>query len=63
MVGSLQNGCLIHIDIIDDKLWIERDSTEDGSALDLEAAGIPKERIVLGFKPLEVRPYTGYAVA
>lgn len=43
-------------------MWIQRDGTEDGIALDLENAGIPKDHIVLGFKPPEVRPMTGYAV-
>ena len=58
-----EHGCTIHIEIIDDKVWIQRDGTEDGIALDLEIAGIPKDHIVLGFKPPEVRPLTGYAVA
>ena len=58
-----EHGCTIHIDIIEDKVWIQRDGTEDGIALDLENAGIPKENIVLGFKPPEVRPLTGYGVA
>jgi XisI protein len=58
-----EHGCTVHIDIIGDKVWIHRDGTEEGMALDLENAGIPKDRIVLGFKPLEVRPLTGYAVA
>ncbi len=58
-----EHGCTVHIDIIGDKIWIQRDGTEDGMALDLENAGIPKNHIVLGFKPPEVRPLTGYAVA
>ncbi|MGB3240853.1 MAG: XisI protein [Geitlerinemataceae cyanobacterium] len=58
-----EHGCTIHIDIIGDKVWIQRDGTEEGIALDLENAGIPKDRIVLGFKPPEVRPMTGYGVA
>lgn len=57
-----EHGCTIHIDLVGDKIWIQRDGTEAGIALDLENAGIPKEHIVLGFKPLEVRPMTGYAV-
>lgn len=57
------HGCLVHIDIIDGKIWIQRDGTEEGVAADLERAGIPKEHIVLGFRPPELRPYTGYAVA
>ena len=58
-----EHGCTVRIDLIGDKVWIQRDGTEDGIALDLEQAGIPKEHIVLGFKPPEVRPMTGYAVA
>jgi hypothetical protein len=57
------HGCLIHIDLIDGKCWIQRDGTETGVAHDLEAAGITKDRIVLAFKSLKVRPHTGYAVA
>lgn len=57
------HGCLIHLDIIGDKVWIQRDGTEDGIALELEAAGIPKDHIVLAFHHMKVRPHTGYAVA
>lgn len=57
------HGCLIHLDIIDGKVWIQRDGTEYGIALELEAAGIPKNHIVLGFHSADVRPYTEYAVA
>ena len=56
------HGCLVHVDIIGNKLWIQRDGTEDGTALDLEAAGIPKDRIVLGFRSPEVRKHSGYAM-
>ncbi|MBG1270002.1 XisI protein [Nostoc sp. WHI] len=57
------HGCLVHIDLIDGKIWIQRDGTEEGIAADLERAGIPKEHIVLGFRPPELRRYTGYGVA
>jgi XisI protein len=57
------HGCLIHIDIIDGKVWVQRDETEDGIARELVAAGIPKSAIVLGFKPADMRPYTDYAIA
>jgi hypothetical protein len=56
-------GTLLHIDIIDSKLWIQHDGTEEGIAMELVAAGIPKERIVLGFKPPEQRKHTEFAVA
>ena len=53
---------LIHIDIIEDKVWIQQDSTEDGIALELVAAGIPKDQIVLGFRAEKVRLHTEFAV-
>jgi len=57
------HGCLIHIDIANGKVWIQRDGTEHGIAKDLERAGIPKQDIVLGFHPADVRKHTEYAVA
>ncbi|MGI2903391.1 XisI protein [Tolypothrix sp. VBCCA 56010] len=56
------HGCLIHIDIIDGKVWIQRDGTEYGIANELVDAGIPKEHIVLGFHEPNVRQHTGFAV-
>ena len=55
-------GTFIHLDLIDDKVWIQHDGTEDGVAYELEAAGIPKQQIVLAFKSLERRQLTEYAV-
>ncbi|MGB3311250.1 MAG: XisI protein [Nodosilinea sp.] len=57
------HGCLIHLDIIDGKIWVQRDETEDGITYELVDAGIPKDHIVLGFHPASVRPHTGYAIA
>ena len=56
------HGCIGHLEIIGDKIWIHQDGTEDGIAPDLVTAGIPKNRIVLAFHPPEVRPHTEYAV-
>ncbi|MBZ8181812.1 XisI protein [Oscillatoria salina] len=56
------HGCLVHIEILHEKIWIHRDGTEDGIANDLVAAGIPKNQIVLGFHPPEIRPHTEFAV-
>lgn len=53
---------LIHVDIIEGKLWIQQDSTEEGVAEDLIATGVPKDRIVLGFKLLEQRQSTELAI-
>ena len=61
--GRRIHGCLIDLEIINGKIWVQRDVTEYGIACELIEAGIPKERIVLGFKEPKVRPYTGFAVA
>lgn len=55
-------GMIIHIDIIDGKIWIQHDGTERGVAADLEELGVPKKHIVLGFHAPIKRPYTEYAV-
>lgn len=52
---------VIHIDIRDGKLWIQHDATEDGVATDLIAAGVPKDRIVLAFYPIEARRHSEFA--
>jgi hypothetical protein len=57
------HGCLIHIDVIQDKIWIQRDGTEAGIADELLAKGIPKDHIVIGYKEPEIRKYTDFAVA
>ena len=53
----------LHIDIINNKIWIQYDDTEEGIATDLLEAGVPAQDIVLGFRPAELRPYTEFAVA
>ncbi len=57
------HGCLIHVDIINGKIWIQRDGTERGIGNELVEAGVPKERIVLGFRSAEMREHTEFAVA
>ncbi len=57
------HGCLIHIEIRNGKVWIQRDGTEDGVATELVEAGIAKSDIVLGFHEPSVRPHTGFAIA
>lgn len=57
------HGAIIHIDIIDGKVWIQYDGTSPGVADDLVEAGIPPDAIVLGFRPQNVRKYSGFAIA
>jgi hypothetical protein len=57
------HGTIVHIDIINGKIWVQRDSTNVGIVRELEEAGVPKDQIVLGFHQPHVRPLTDYAVA
>jgi hypothetical protein len=69
-VGAVQEGeghqhvhsTLIHVEVIDGKLWIQHDQTEQGVAPELVAAGVRRDRIVLGFKSPARRAITEYAV-
>jgi len=56
------HGCLIHVDIVNGKIWIQRDGTEHGIAQELLEAGIPKDQIVLAFRSPEMRQYSDFAV-
>ena len=47
------HNCLIHLEIINEKILVQCDNTEDG---------ITKEDIVLGFHEPKIRQYTGFAV-
>ena len=56
------HGSIIHIHIRDGKVWIEHNGTDARIGEELVAAGIPRNDIVLGFQPAEVRPLTSYGV-
>jgi hypothetical protein len=57
------HGSVLHIDIRNGKIWIQHDGTPDGIAEELVKAGVPRDHIVLAFKPPEIRPYTDFAAA
>ena len=57
------HGCLIHVEIADGKLLIQRDGTEYGIARELTDAGVPREQIVLAFRPTEDHQDSPFAVA
>lgn len=54
---------LFHIEIIDDKVWIQEDKMEYSIAERLLERGIPKKQIVLAYFPEFHRKFTEYAVA
>lgn len=57
------HGCLVHVEILGDKIWVQRDGTEHGIANSLVEAGIPRARIVLGFWDPEARAAGDFAAA
>lgn len=52
----------IYVRLHNGKFWIEEDSTEQGIATDLLAAGVPHSDIVLAFYPLPMRQMSEFAV-
>ena len=56
------HGSVVHLDIINGKIWVQYDGTSRPVVDELLAAGIPSEDIVLAFHPAEVRQHTGFAV-
>ena len=54
---------VFHFDIKDGKVWFQRNITEQEVVDVFQEKGIPREDIVLGFKPPYARPYTGFAAA
>ncbi len=57
------HGSVVHIDIIEGKVWIQYNGTTQPVAEELAAAGIAREDIVLGFQPARVRQHTGFAAS
>jgi XisI protein len=55
-------GCSIHIDIKDNKIWLQTNNTEIDIGQDLLNSGVPKEDIVIGFQPRYLRAISGYAI-
>jgi len=56
------HGSIVHLDIINGKIWVQYDGTDRSVAEELVRAGVPKEDIVLAEKPEDLRPLTGYGV-
>lgn len=54
---------VFHFEIKNGKVWFQRNTTELEVVDVLMEKGIPREDIVLGFRPPYARPYTGFAAA
>ncbi len=57
------HDCPIHIAIINNKIWIQRNMTEIELGEEFVKMGVPKSDIVIGFLHPEIREYSDYAVA
>lgn len=56
-------NCVMHLDIKNNKIWIQQNMTDIQIAEKLVEMGIPREDIVLGLQPPYKRQYTQYGVA
>lgn len=57
------HGCVFHIDIKNEKFWIQHDGTEEGIANRLVELGVPKSDIVLAFHVPFRRQFTDFAAS
>jgi hypothetical protein len=53
----------VYIRLRQGKVWIEHNAIPERVGEQLVAAGIPREQIVLGFQPPQLRPLTDFAAA
>jgi hypothetical protein len=56
-------GVVLHLDIIDGKIWIQQDGTEAGIDNKLMEFGVPASQIVIGCDPPMMRQYTAFATS
>ncbi|MBJ7900780.1 MAG: XisI protein [Cyanobacteria bacterium RI_101] len=61
--GKRVYGCVLHLDIKNDKIWLQYNGTEIDIGQELVELGVPKTEIVLGFQAPHRRQYTDYAVS
>jgi len=53
----------LHLEVINQQIWIHRDDTDPGIAVELCERGIAAQLIILGFRPAALRQYTGFGQA
>jgi hypothetical protein len=59
---SRSYGCLVHVRIKNEKIYVEYDGTDEAFADVFVEYGISKQDIVLAFHAPSKRPYTGFGV-
>jgi hypothetical protein len=60
--GKRVFGPVMHLDIKNDKIWIQWNGTEDDIAAQLMEVGVLREDIVLGFHAPYMRQFSDFAV-
>ena len=61
--GVRVHQTVAHLDIINEKVWIQLDKTPNGIANDLLDNGMSKDEIVLGFRSETLRGMSDFALA
>jgi XisI protein len=57
------HDCPLHFDIIDNKIWVQRNMTDIDLGSIFTQNGVPNSYIVLGFLSPKMREYSDFAVA
>jgi hypothetical protein len=60
--GNKTKNIHVHIRIVNEKIYIEEDWTEEGMATELMREGLTNHNIVLAFHPLDLRKHTEFAI-
>lgn len=55
-------GSMMHLDIKNEKIWIQENTTEIDIALEWMEMGIPKHDMIIGFYTLKMRQLTDFGV-
>ena len=55
-------GPMMHLDIKNEKIWIQQNTTEVDIALELMSMGVPKQDIVIEFHTPKMRQFTDFAM-
>jgi hypothetical protein len=61
--GKQVFNVIFHFDIINEKIYLQRNVSDYDIIEDIELLGVPKHDIVLAFHAPNMRPFTGYAAA
>jgi hypothetical protein len=61
--GRFIRNTLLHFDLKNGKIWLQYNGTEEDLGQRLQALGVPKSDIVIGWLPPEARALSDYAQA